>query len=975
MVETTSLHIEDLSLSDVLVALSVLRKLRQLTCLIEENVDGPQAAVVNRAVFVARCYYRRDVKQAKFIRAINNYAELLGRCQFAAAGEAAQDVAALAYRLNPFSIQSLPWSLVMRVLAVGALCIAVIPLVAVRPACCAPTEIVAIVLSALAALCTISLFLQLTPVISREATRVIDKLLDEVPVNLMKTDITVFKTNKPLTEEKDLDFHETEEHPANLLLPDHDTTVKVRKAIDSLLTEATEDDRTVEIRTRGFPSAFVRLYAVYRHTIIIMTDRDGNVVFWSEGAEASCGFSARDAVKNNINSLLYGEKSVEMYANMTEAAQKSLGMSEKTLTLAHSTLGSVSVNASVVVACDGQKRVIGYALIGSILSDEIARTQSTFHHYYLTMLRQLKVKDPQLPQIVECLEWKNLRDLSALAKDWNETNVRNLLSAAIRGRQRTVAVEMDPKVTELPPIRCDAVGVSGILTRTFNLFHLVKGKIAVRAEYSCTTDAVYKLIVTFQHDSTSLDQEALGKVVESANYLGGVVAESPGTLKLQLPFLVRGETNQPPQPEGYLTVKAVGHEPLIILLLERNAVYRHNISTIVWNCGHSLRVVEDVRTALETIAVATDLGCAIIDVDVKDADKVVDELISKRIYTIETSDAPEALGRRGEARLKKPISAETLHEELERATQRCEEAKRADEERMKRREVFRTVRNSPWTQGRLLGRGGFATVYEAISTMTGGKMAVKMIRVPGNFEDKINELMNEIEILCRLTHPNIIHYFYCERTETTVNLFMALADQGTVADLLKRWPRLPERHLATLLKQLLQAVNYLHENGIVHRDIKPGNMLLSHGQLKLSDFGTATMSESEGGVTGTLYYMAPEVIDGKPSGKESDIWSIGCVVCECLEITRPGSMVGYDSPTEFRDDISPEVVDFIKACMRKDPAERATAGALLLHDFIVHLDHEVPDLGNVSAEEVPAASPTVVKEESNASTRSSWSFD
>ena len=147
-------------------------------------------------------------------------------------------------------------------------------------------------------------------------------------------------------------------------------------------------------------------------------------------------------------------------------------------------------------------------------------------------------------------------------------------------------------------------------------------------------------------------------------------------------------------------------------------------------------------------------------------------------------------------------------------------------------------------------------------------------------EDKIKLLINEIEILAQLAHPNIVHYFYCERGENTVNLFMELATEGSLQDLLAR-PTvggvLTEEHVAHITKQLLNAMNYLHDQDIIHRDIKPGNILLSGGKVKLTDFGTATQYMASD-TQGTIYYMAPEVLDGVEYNVECDIWSVGCVV-------------------------------------------------------------------------------------------------
>lgn len=934
--------IETYEISDVFWALTVLCNLTSLTRAAEDKPSGPEKRLIENTIWVARIHYRQ-MNCATFIQTINEYESTLNMGGDTL--EMSAVVAHMARKLrSPQLQQGLPWYVAFLLVLIGGLSVASIPLIATGRGCCSATQSVAIALNAVA----IALVIIVFPIIYCAQRRGVEKNLDRATREIIYTSAHGGHKADPVRAPLTMTVADPEAKAAELtdgFMLDWDAAMRRKRAATSVLAEATEEDGSAVLRARGFPACLVSLAAINKHTIIILTDREGEVVLWSEGAAANCGFSARDAEGKNINSLLYGEKSVQLYATMTEAAEKNLDISEKILTLAHLTLGSISVSASVVMARDAENgAAIGYALIGSVRSDELSRMQSLFHNFFVAELTQLRIRDPQFRQIVDCLQWKNLRDLSALARDWGNAHVRRLLAEVIKGRQNQVDVEVDPKVTELPQIMCDTLGVSAVLTKAFELF---PGKIRIRVEQRRITDAIYQLIVTCQHDTAQINRDLLLSVGQSANNLGGLVVGTGDTLKIQLPFMVKDDAIQALRPQGTLMDKESNHDPLIVLLLEKNAVYRHNISTVVWNCGHSLRVVDNARQALTAIEESTDLGCAIIDVDVKEADRIIDALQRKSIHTIETSEAPNADARCGECLLKKPISATALQKELDKATEKNEEAKRADEELVRQREVFGTVRNSPWTLGRLLGKGAFATVYEATSTLTGGIMAVKIINVE-SFESRIPDLMNEIKILCQLTHPNIIHYFYCERTESTLNLFMALADQGSVEDLLKKCPRLPENHVATILKQLLQAVNYLHECDVIHRDIKPGNMLISQGQLKLSDFGTATTTTLEG-MVGTPYYMAPEVINGQESGKESDVWSVGCVVCKCLQIDRPGGLLGYDAPESFPDHVSPQCIDFIQSCMKVNPAERATAGTLLLHDFIVHIDHEVAQLAEPPA--------------------------
>ena len=394
------------------------------------------------------------------------------------------------------------------------------------------------------------------------------------------------------------------------------------------------------------------------------------------------------------------------------------------------------------------------------------------------------------------------------------------------------------------------------------------------------------------------------------------------------------------------TAAAKGKVTMTILLLERNAVYKHNLSSYIWALGHSLRVVDSLQKALRVATDNTvDLGCAVVDADIRDVQVLIDALEARKIFTIRTSEDSATTGASRSGRigsgadspfLTKPVSKQALEGLLIKAGTSIEAQKKAEEEIVTQRAVFGKVRNSPWTRGRKLGRGAFADVYEAVSTLTGGKMAVKMIRLSGGFNEKVKELLNEIQILCSLTHPNIIHYFYCERAETTINLFMELADEGSLADLLVKTPRLAEDTLASITRQLLLAVAYLHDSSIIHRDIKPGNMLISRGKIKLSDFGTATWQTGEG-TQGTIFYMAPEVIDGGLYGKACDIWSIGCVICECLQVKRPSradGLLGFGAPNEFPGYVSVTARNFVQLCMQEDAGERATAGTLLIHDFV-----------------------------------------
>lgn len=723
--------------------------------------------------------------------------------------------------------------------------------------------------------------------------------------------------------------------------------VRPHKAIvEAILQETDDDDGHILVRTRGFSKVSVALGALSKHLLLIVTDIDGRVSYWSEGASFLCGFSARDAEGKHISSFLFGEASMQQYQKMTDAALSGVDPIPRILSVANLTHGSVAVRGSVVLAKNTDSEgTLGFVLLASSQEGEALRGLSQFHGYFLAQLTPSRCqREDSLRRTLDSLRWKALQDLAQSSRDWTSVLLPSLLSDVVKDRHRQCDVRVQPNVAEL--LVCDQAAVTRAIVQTLQL---LGGKVRMSVSQRRVTDIVHQLVVQFVHTS-SVNMDMLNEVRRNVVDIGCEIlddtptssADGGGGIMLCVPFVAEGTNpNDATRRRDELTKTAVA-TPMTILLLEKNAVYRHNLSSVAWANGHSLRVVDSLSKALKAVNDSSvDLGCAIVDADIRDSDKLFDALARHKVFTIATSESADATSsqKTGTSFLLKPTSRVLLETELDRAAQSVRDKKKADEEILKQREVFGKVRNSPWSRGKKLGRGAFADVYEATSTMTGGKMAVKMIRLVGGFKERVKDLMNEIEILCSLTHPHIIHYFYCERAETTINLFMELADEGSLADMLAGQPRLTEEQAAAITKQLLLAVNYLHDHNIIHRDVKPGNMLISKGKIKLSDFGTATNSLLGEGTQGTMFYMAPEVVDGNSYGMACDIWSIGCVLCECLGIKRQprqNGLLGYGLPQgAYPADVSLTAQDFISLCLQDDATERPTAGSLLLHDFIV----------------------------------------
>ncbi|NXU18374.1 M3K19 kinase, partial [Pardalotus punctatus] len=199
-----------------------------------------------------------------------------------------------------------------------------------------------------------------------------------------------------------------------------------------------------------------------------------------------------------------------------------------------------------------------------------------------------------------------------------------------------------------------------------------------------------------------------------------------------------------------------------------------------------------------------------------------------------------------------------------------------------------------WTRGEVLGKGAYGTVYCGL-TSQGQLIAVKQVVLDPSdqltTEKEYQKFHEEVDLLKTLKHINIVTYLGTCLEDNILSIFMEFVPGGSISSILNRFGPLPEVVLCKYTKQILQGVAYLHDNRVVHRDIKGNNvMLMPNGVIKLIDFGCArrlawaslsgTRSELLRSVRGTPYWMAPEVINASGYGRKSDIWSVGCTVFE-----------------------------------------------------------------------------------------------
>ncbi|KAK9302390.1 hypothetical protein QLX08_005636 [Tetragonisca angustula] len=252
----------------------------------------------------------------------------------------------------------------------------------------------------------------------------------------------------------------------------------------------------------------------------------------------------------------------------------------------------------------------------------------------------------------------------------------------------------------------------------------------------------------------------------------------------------------------------------------------------------------------------------------------------------------------------------------------------------------------------LLGTGAFSEVRLAESKEKPGQMfAVKIIDKKA-LKGKEDSLENEIRVLRRLTHPNIVQLLETFEDKHKVYLVMELVTGGELFDRIVEKGSYTEKDASGLIRQVLEAVAYMHDQGVVHRDLKPENLLYyspeEDSKIMISDFGLSKMEDSGVMATacGTPGYVAPEVLAQKPYGKAVDVWSIG-VISYILLCGYPPfydesdanlfaqilkGEFEFDSP--YWDDISDSAKDFIHKLMCVNVEERYTCKQALAHPWI-----------------------------------------
>src|SRR3989440_4619928 len=238
---------------------------------------------------------------------------------------------------------------------------------------------------------------------------------------------------------------------------------------------------------------------------------------------------------------------------------------------------------------------------------------------------------------------------------------------------------------------------------------------------------------------------------------------------------------------------------------------------------------------------------------------------------------------------------------------------------------------------RLLGEGGFAEVYLGEHIHLGTQAAIKVLHTQLTSDD-VDKFRTEARTIARLIHPHIVRVLEFGVEGKTPFLVMDYAPNGTLRQRHPKGVTLPLPTIVSYVKQVAEALQYAHDEKVIHRDIKPENMLLGRrNDILLSDFGIALVAQSSRyqstqEMAGTMAYMAPEQIQGKPR-PASDQYSLGIVVYEWLSGNRPfhGSLIELvgqhlsvppPSLLEKKPTIPSAVEQMVLTTLAKDPKER-----------------------------------------------------
>lgn len=252
-----------------------------------------------------------------------------------------------------------------------------------------------------------------------------------------------------------------------------------------------------------------------------------------------------------------------------------------------------------------------------------------------------------------------------------------------------------------------------------------------------------------------------------------------------------------------------------------------------------------------------------------------------------------------------------------------------------------------------LGRGAFATVRRAVRKSDQKQFALKCVRKKGMDEYNRKALESEVNIMLKLSHPNVVTLHDLFDTPNHLHMIIDLLSGGELFDKIVDEGSFSEQKAAKVIQQLAGALAYIHSHNIVHRDLKPENLLYvtkdPEAEIMLVDFGLAKQTEGQLSTPcGSPAYVAPEVLERKPYSKEVDWWSLGVILYILLcgfppfhdehnnlkRLYKKIKAGSYTFPSPYWDGVSDEAKDLVKRLLNTNPQKRAGAKEVLSHPWL-----------------------------------------
>src|SRR5919204_3522151 len=257
---------------------------------------------------------------------------------------------------------------------------------------------------------------------------------------------------------------------------------------------------------------------------------------------------------------------------------------------------------------------------------------------------------------------------------------------------------------------------------------------------------------------------------------------------------------------------------------------------------------------------------------------------------------------------------------------------------------------------RHVGSGGMADVYRAEDTHLGRAVALKLLyRRFAQDKEFVERFRREASAAAALQHPNVVSVYDRGEYDGTYYIAMEFCEGSSLKEVIAREAPLDPRHAIELTKKILVAARFAHRRGVIHRDLKPHNVIISDEEggetVKVADFGIARAGSSEitevGAIMGTAQYLSPEQAQGHAVNEASDLYSVGVVLFEMLTGRAPfegDSAVAIalkhvsqvpPSPREFRPEIPPELEAVVLKALAKNPSESYTDADSFIRDLEV----------------------------------------